>query len=177
MKEHQKVAHGAKSVCHNNKTNHAMGSQDPGSKKRHTLTEVQRKERLAKCWLLLARVTKREHLTTVFTDKKPFAVEAYHYSQLLVVCARSNMTASHNSLSAVVIVWDGVTAMGHTLLVLCQKALRLTQTLKNFVLFAALIAVTFWQAVLEVAGEQCPSTQIEEEPAVVSHQHAHVHPI
>lgn len=87
MKEHQKVAHGAKSVCHNNKKNHAMGSQDPGSKKKkkHTLTEVQRKERLVKCWLLLAHVMKREHLTTVFTDEKPFAVEAYHYFQLLVV--------------------------------------------------------------------------------------------
>lgn len=34
MKEHQKVAHGVKSVCHNNKKNHAMGSQDPGSQKK-----------------------------------------------------------------------------------------------------------------------------------------------
>lgn len=94
-------------------------------KKKHTLTEVQRKERLVKCWLLLAHVTKREHLTTVFTDEKPFAVEAYHYFQLLVVCACSNMTASHNSLSAVVIVWDGVTAMGHTLLVFVPKGTKI----------------------------------------------------
>lgn len=105
--------------------------QVPKKKKKHTLTEVQRKERLVKCWLLLAHVTKREHLTTVFTDEKPFAVEAYHYSQLLVVCACSNMTASHNSLSAVVIVWDGVTAMGHTLLVFVPKGTKIDTDLKE----------------------------------------------
>lgn len=132
MKEHQKVAHGAKSVCHNNKKNHAMGSQDPGSKKKKTYTDGgAEKGKIGKMLAAVGACNEEGALDHCLHWRETFRSGSLPLLSTLSGGACPNMTASHNSLSAVVIVWDGVTAMGHTLLVFVPKGTKIDTDLKE----------------------------------------------